>query len=318
MTRSIYVLSYHNPDLDGVASSIALADLLSLTERVHSTPLVLGRYDDETKFISELTQLTLPQIVDECPADGFVYLVDTHHVGLLKGKVPLDRVVGIYDHHPAGDIHAFPNATIVNEPIGAVATLLVERYRDRGAGPAPPLAMALYAAIISNTMNFAAPTTTQRDHDAARWLSQYAEVPPDLARRLLDARSQFGNRPTSDILTANAKTFDCESIKVGISQIEGIGVAGLVGRADLAEDVHSLKASEQAHHAFVSIVDQDSGTTTLYSPDKDTQQLLQIALGVVFDGSVCTIDRILLRKSDLIPPLIAYFKARRSEPTKDS
>ena len=313
MSRPIYILSYENPDLDGVASSVALASLLTFTERLHCTPLVFGGYDDETKFISKLTQLALPQVIQECPSDGFVYLVDTHHVAQLKGKVPLHRVIGIYDHHPGGDIHAFPNARIVNEPIGAVATLIAERYQEAGLKPLPPVALLLHAAIISNTINFAAPTTTQRDHDAAQWLSKYVEVPHDLAQRMFEARSQCIDHTTSEIVTAHAKTFDCASVKIAISQVEGVGLASLLTRDDLVGAVRSLKASERVRHAFLSIVDQANQTTTLYAPDEDTQEMLQTAVGVVFNGAISIVNRILLRKSDLVPPLIAYFKTQRSE-----
>lgn len=306
--KSAYTVSYYNPDLDGVASTVGLADYLAVAEAISCTPLALGAFDAETRFVFGLVKAALPQIVDCCPEDRNVYLVDTHHVLQLKNKVPLDRVVCIYDHHPAGDPSMFPKARITNESVGAVATMLAEMYRNANSKPRDSIAALLYAAIISNTMNLTAPTTTQRDRLASTWLCQLTEIPTDLPRRMFEVKSQHADRTIREIITANAKVFVFGPIKIAISQIEGIGVGELLSRDDLNEALTFLKNNEEAQYAFLSVVDQPKQITLLYAPDKEMQALLSGSLGAVFQGATAQINRILLRKSDLVPSLTSYLK----------
>jgi len=305
-----YVVSYYNPDLDGVASAVALSSLLTATKTLVCTPLALGSCDAETTFVFDLLKLKLPQVVNECPVRGQYFLVDTHHVDQLKGRVPLDRVIEIYDHHPAGTPAAFPRANIRNEAVGAVATLITERFREADVALSTSLAALLYAAIVSNTMNFAAPTSTERDHIAAAFLQKIADIPKDLALRMFEARGQCASRSTQEIVSSNSKTFECGTTRVAISQIEYHGVEALLSRTDLCDALSSLLEAEGTEHAFLSLLDPIDARTWLYACSCDTRDLLCAAIGVEFDGNVSVVDRILLRKLDLVPPIVRFCEGR--------
>jgi len=305
-TVKAYVVSYYNPDLDGVASAVALSDLHRIERTVESRPLILGACDAETELVFRVLNSDLPKSSDTCPDDVAIYLVDTHHVEQLKGRIRLDRVLAIYDHHPGGNLAAFPNATIINESIGAVATLLAEKYRDKAYSISPTIAGLLQAAIMSNTMSFSAPTTTERDRVASEWLSAVAALPKDLPDRMRQARSDVSSRRTLDLLLANSKTFDLGPAQIAIAQIEVSNIDEFLARPDLPDALDHLKGSEGTPHAFVSVVDETAQKTAVFASDRKTLRLLEAALGTAFRDNVARFDRVLLRKSDLVPPLLSY------------
>src|SRR5690242_13997944 len=123
------VTSYRNPDLDGVATALTLARYLNEREGVNARATIVGRLDAETACAFGLIGLAPPEQVQVIPVDHDVYLVDTHHLRQIEGFIEPSRVVGIIDHHPGGDPTAFPRARIINELVGAAATLVAERCR---------------------------------------------------------------------------------------------------------------------------------------------------------------------------------------------
>jgi manganese-dependent inorganic pyrophosphatase len=302
------VTSYKNPDLDGVASSITLSAYLKETKGLSAKPLIFGNLDSETSFVLDLLGLPHPQSVSKCAPTDVVYLVDTHHLKQIDGNVPPESVVQIYDHHPAGDAEAFPNAEIVNEKVGAVATLLAEKFRDENVSLDANLSVLLYAAIVSNTLDFTAPPTTERDHYAADWLSNQAAVPPNLVDQMFQARSNFDALTTQELLSGDYKEFDFSGVKVGISQIEGMGITELLTRPDFEIEIRQLRSHVGADHVFLSAVDIREQKTYLVTDREETQVILSEAVDAEFSAPVAVFDRILLRKSDLIPSLETYLE----------
>ena len=120
-----YVMSYINPDTDGIACTIAMAKLLSLKNE-NWIPVVFGSIGRETLFVLNSLEISIPStdiLLDEVEK---IVLVDTHHKSQLPIDFPYDKVVSIIDHHPNGDEDLFPIADILNQKIGAAASLVAE------------------------------------------------------------------------------------------------------------------------------------------------------------------------------------------------
>ena len=310
--KSVIVTSYKNPDLDGVASMIALADYLATTLKVAVSPIVFGVLDLETIYVLDLLGIGHPRIVSECPHTDTVYLVDTHHLRQIKGTVAPESVVQIYDHHPSGDPDAFPYARIVNEQVGAVATIIAELFRSGSVPVEGKICALLYAGIVSNTLNFTAPTTTGRDLEITQWLYNQSMIPESLAAEMFAARSNYSGKTTDELLARDYKEFGFSGISVGISQIEGVNVKDILFRPELGEEIARLRSKEGANHCFLSLVDISEKKTYLVSDQQETRQILSEAIGATFSNQFAEIGRILLRKSDLIPLLEACLGQRSS------
>ena len=304
MTRQI-ITSYVNPDLDGVASSIVMSVYLKYTRGIEVTPVFCGRLDAETQYILNLFQIPYPESFSSWTADS-IYLVDTHDLKQLKEQIPQHKVVEIWDHHPSGRMEDFPNARLINEEIGAVATLIAEYIKNAAMPLENGLAALLYAAILSNTLNFSAPTTTLRDKDMAHWLLTHTDVPENLAEDMIAARSQFSEVSLRDLVMNNYKEFDLSGVRAGISQIEGAAVSEILQRSELESELATIATETGVPIVFLSLVDVNEKKTFLVAEHDKTREVLTQALGAKFTGHVASFDRILLRKSDLIPALKDY------------
>lgn len=304
-----YVFAYVNPDTDGVCCSIAYAELAERTKNDHFQPLVWGRLNPETRLVLARFGIEPPPVADQLTGDYQVTLVDTHHPRQLPAELDTARVIEIIDHHPAGHPEAFPHAAVQNDEVGAAATLIAERFRAAGLTPSPPVAGLLAAAVVSNTLNLSAPSTSDRDHAVLEWLRPVAPIPGSFVREMFDALSDTSELTTAELLARDYKEFRVGPITVGITQIEATDPTSVIGRADLRDQIRLLAAERaDAEHVFVSVIGLLEHTTTVVSVHPATRDLLTRSLGLEFDADVARVSRILLRKTDFVPGLLALAK----------
>lgn len=239
-----------------------------------------------------------------------VVLVDCHHPAQLPHVGNFDAVSVVIDHHPDGNVAAFPNASIQNEEIGAAATLVAERVIASSllSSLEPPHAALLAAAIASNTLDFVAPSTTDRDHTAFAALAARASPVvslDDLLSAMKEWRQGFLSLTTLKAIEADCKLIETPRGQVAVSQLEGDDARLLADRPDMFDCISELVASTGAVTGVVSLVDTATGTTTLLTEDEHLQRLLMSLDPVPLRPATLVLPFIALRKTHIIPALVA-------------
>ena len=120
-----YILSYTNPDTDGVCSSIAYSIYMA-KKGLNYQVLCAGAINAETQYVLRLLHMDAPLCDVAYDAKKKVVLMDTHHLSQLPHLVNAENVVRVFDHHPGGDDDVFVNATIDNRAIGAAASIIAQ------------------------------------------------------------------------------------------------------------------------------------------------------------------------------------------------
>lgn len=301
------VTSYINPDTDGICSGIAYANYIKHKGKNY-LPVYFGELDKETEFVLKKLEVSSPQKVSTVNEYDEIVIVDTHHVAQLSKEIPLDKVVEIIDHHPDGNPESFPNAKIQNDKIGAACTIIAERMKKENIIPDAKISGLISLAIISNTLNFTAPSTSQRDRDALEWLSGFCEITNELIREMFEARSNVSSVPSRELIKGNLKEFNWGDYKVGISQVEMTDINVIVERPDFLNSLLNVKQSLRLNYIFFTGVNILRRSSTIFCPNQETLNIINKGMG--FDSSKTTfeVDRILLRKTDFIPKLKHFFE----------
>jgi manganese-dependent inorganic pyrophosphatase len=129
--------------------------------------------------------------------------------------------VAVLDHHRLGDLQTASPIPFVVEPVGSTCTLVAERCREHPPEPPPGLAGMLLSGILSDTLVFRSPTTTERDRAAAHWLAGLSRVELlPYGEELLRAGSRIAARPAGEILDADRKNYPIDGKTVSIGQVE--------------------------------------------------------------------------------------------------
>ncbi|KAB1159037.1 hypothetical protein F6X68_09935 [Micromonospora sp. AMSO12t] len=294
------VTSYPDPDTDGVASALGYCALVPGT-----VPVLSGTFNPETIFV-------LRELGMACPLGGSlanaveVVLVDTHDVRQLPDGFPFDRVVEIIDHHPSGDVDAFPQASIQNEAVGAAATLVAERCLRAPWVLSPEVAAALACGIASNTLDFRASSVHERDQVAYAALGCIASPHFNLTAivaGMMVARGALLAGPTAIVIDRDRKRFATSAGDVLISQVEAPHAATLLERPDLLDELRAAAARHGVDVALLNLVDLYLGVSVLVS----TSPAVWLALAPIpltkVSGQVAWAKEVLLRKTHLVPLL---------------
>ncbi len=304
------VTSYVNPDLDGVASGIIYATYLAEQRAVAA---FAGSLNVETTGV--LTHLGIAGDLDADQPDAAVcngiVLVDCHHPAQLPHITDRSDVVLIIDHHPDGDAAAFPNALVQNEAVGAAATLVAERVAaGRPGGGLSRLASShaalLACAIASNTLDFSAPSTTDRDRQMFTALTELAKPDTELDTLLgymRGWRQSFLTATTVEAVNQDVKIVEGQFGRVAVAQLEGDGASGLLARPDLRQAVEGLADLLAVRYVLLSLVDTAAGTTTLVTPNLPVRQALMTLAPELVDEITLRLPFLALRKTHVIPAL---------------
>ena len=301
------VTSYVNPDLDGIASSIVYA-FYKTQKGENYTPVYFGELDNESIFALNYFKFEFPKQVSDVDSFDKIIIVDTHNPIQLSKNINLDKVVEILDHHSDGSPEAFPKAQLQNEKIGAVCTLIAEQFKNEKICVPENIAGLLALGIISNTLNFTAPSTNNRDFEAYEWLKLFVCISEDVITRLFESRSSIDNIESQNVIANNMKEFCWGKTKVGISQIEMINASKLIGRTDFANSLVKVKKDKELDYIIFSGVDILLRKTYIIVPDNDTREIINKGMGYNFNSIEMLVDKILLRKTDFIPKLKIYFE----------
>lgn len=303
IVKPILVTSYAHPDLDGIASAVAYAEFLQKTGR-DAVAGIIGVPQVEADYLFDRLGLARPLTVPD--ADGYdeVILVDASDPAGLEGAVPVGKVIEVIDHRMVHESGAFPNARVQIELVGAAATLIAEKFMLNGARLSKDSAALLYAGIVSNTLNFKAAVTTDRDWTAAAWLNGIAGLPRDFWKEMFVSKSDVSGDKLFRRMRDDFKWFTLGGTRVGIAEIEMIGARVVVTEraAQICEELARIKEERRLDHVFQNTVELEGAQTFLLADDPGTQRLLQETLHVTFTGCVAELPYLLMRKQ-IVPEL---------------
>ena len=83
-------------------------------------------------------------------------------------------VLELIDHHRIGDFETTNPIFILVRPVGCVNTVIWGLYKAADVKPSQAVAGMMLSAIISDTVLFRSPTTTEEDKAAVRELAEIA------------------------------------------------------------------------------------------------------------------------------------------------
>jgi inorganic pyrophosphatase/exopolyphosphatase len=164
-------------DVDALWSGIGLYEIMLITNEQVSLCLSATRWPTITSTMKEwLTEREKTHSITRLstPTDADLFMVDVSDYHYLGLKYPLDRIVGIIDHHMwSQDIRKErlgDKAQI--ESVGSCTTQITELAMQKWIflQLSSQAISGLYCAILSNTLNFQSSVTTDRDRKAAQIL----------------------------------------------------------------------------------------------------------------------------------------------------
>ena len=182
-----------------------------LKSRYRSYPVV----DDENRFVGYVSRF---HVLNQ--HNKKVILVDHNEFSQSVKSIEKADLLEIVDHHRISDIVTSRPIAFRNEIIGSTAAIIASIYFENQMEIPKRLAGLLLGAIISDTLKFRSPTTTEKDRGIAKVLAEIANLDIDaFAKEMFKLTSNISNRAVKDLIRQDIKKFEIDGKKVMIAQV---------------------------------------------------------------------------------------------------
>lgn len=290
------VTSYINPDMDGISLMYAYTEYLRKNGE-SANYYFEGTLKKEVQIILDKFNINLDNI-DDIKDDDEIVLVDTNYLRELSVKVKPEKIVEIIDHHNKEDwIDNYRNISVNIELIGAAATLVAERFKDKNVSISRESAILLYYGIISNTMNLKIKLTSKKDIEIANWLkAQVPEITDEVTKEIFVEKSEIGDNLREEMEVEFKDQF--MSISWSMGQLEVANVCEFLNKyEDKIRNILDVVSKENnVDYISVNCMDIINGYSVIVAYNEATAQLISEATGIKFDNLKARVNELVSRK----------------------
>ena len=147
-------------------------------------------------------------------------LVDHNEFSQSVRAIEKARILEVLDHHRINDFSSTQPVAFRNEIVGSTATIVATIFRENQIPLQPNLAGLLLGALLSDTMAFHSPTTTDKDRQTANILAAMAGLDIDeFAKEMFTVSASTEGRSLYEMINQDVKFYDIRGCKLAISQI---------------------------------------------------------------------------------------------------
>ena len=234
-----------------------------------------------------------------------VILVDHNERSQSVDGLDEAKVIEIVDHHKVGNIDSSEPINIRNMAVGSTNTILYEMYKEAKVLPPKEIAGVMMAGIISDTLMFHSPTTTELDKIAVSELSSICNVEPkEFSSKMFTEASSIKGKTIEELIYSDFKSFNINKYKIGIGQMMVIDIdTALKNKTNYIKTLDELSIEKEFDILLFCITDVfNSNTYILYNNKAQT------ILEAVFDQEKLeqgfVLKGVVSRKKQIIPLLM--------------
>jgi manganese-dependent inorganic pyrophosphatase len=301
------VFGHKSPDTDSTGSPIIWAWYLTEVKTTPATPVLLGEPNTEAAFVLRHWGLEKPAIIADVTADDKVVIVDTNNPAELPPSINEAKIQGIIDHHLlVGGIKTKNPIDITIRPLACTATIMHDLMGDAVVAAAPrSIKGAMLSCILSDTLEFRSPTTTQHDRSVAEKLAIDLGVDmADLATRMFEAKSDVSAFSDAELLRMDSKEYSVAGKELRVSVLETTAPKIVLDRKDsLMASMTDVAKEDGADQVLLFVVDILKEEATLLVPNDLVKQLAEASFGCTVTGDTVVLPGIMSRKKQIIPAL---------------
>ena len=303
---STLVFGHKSPDTDSTGSPIIWAWYLNQIKGVDAAPALLGEPNTEALFMLEHWKLDKPQIIDGVAEGQDVVIVDTNNPAELPDGINAANITGIIDHHKlVGGLETAGPIEIRIEPLACTATIMWKMIGDDMAQMPTGIKGAMLTCILSDTLEFRSPTTTQEDKAIAHALAKDLGVDiADFAGQMFAAKSDVSAFSEAELLRMDSKEYAVDGKQFRVSVLETTAPASVLDRKEaLMAAMPDVAAEDGADQVLLFVVDILNEEATMLIPNDLSKTVAEKSFGASVAGDTVVLPGIMSRKKQIIPNL---------------
>ncbi len=241
-------------------------------------------------------------------------LVDHNEANQAVNGLEEADLLEVLDHHRLGTVNTTTPISFYVSVVGSTSTLVSERMRLARLTPPPDVAGMLLSGLLSDTLVYKSPTTTQRDRAAGLWLAWMAFGVDDAEAKLdaygeelLRAGADVVGRTAEELVSGDFKSFESGRNRFGVAQIEVTSFVPVNDRYDdIRAALNALCQQRGLELAGLMITDITQDTSLLVATGNQ-KYLERLPFSRKAEG-VWDLPGMVSRKKQLLPILLGMLQ----------
>ena len=300
------VFGHKSPDTHSTGSPIIWAWYLNEIKGVKAEAVLLGEPNTEAKFMLDKWSLSMPRVLVKLEADQPVVIVDTNNPAELPDNINDADITAIIDHHKlVGGLETKGPIEIRIEPLACTATLMWKMIGKDMAQAPSAIKGAVLSCILSDTLEFRSPTTTQEDKAIAYDLARDLGIDiPLYAAEMFEAKSDVSAFSDAELLRMDSKEYTVDGTEFRVSVLETTAPRIVLDRKDsLMTSMKQVAKEDGADEVLLFVVDILNEEATMLVPNDRVKGVAEKSFGVKVSGDTVVLPGVMSRKKQIIPNL---------------
>ena len=302
----IKVFGHKAPDTDSTGSAIIWAWYLNEVKGQAAEPILLGTPNTEAAFMLKRWGFSTPDIISNLINDTQVVVVDTNNPAELPSTINNTDIIAIIDHHKlVGGLETKGPISITIRPVACTATIMHNLMGDDATRMPAAIKGVMLSCILSDTLEFRSPTTTDQDQALAEILATDLSLSiPNYSAEMFAAKSDISRFSDTELLRMDSKEYVVQGCKFRVSVLETTSPKTVLDRkASLMAAMPSVAAEDGVDHVLLFVVDILNQEATMLIPDAISKSVAEKSFGVIVTHDIVLLPGIMSRKKQIIPHL---------------
>jgi manganese-dependent inorganic pyrophosphatase len=303
---TIKVFGHKSPDTDSTGSPIIWAWYLTEHRHQPAEAVLLGEPNTEAAFMLDKWALPKPAILTTLEPGVQVVIVDTNNPAELPAGINDAEILQIIDHHKlSGGIETKAPIDVTIKPLACTATVMHNLMGPNASKMPREIKGVMLSCILSDTLEFRSPTTTDQDKRLALDLASDLGIDiPSYAAEMFAAKSDVGRFSDAELLRMDSKEYSVGGKELRISVLETTAPRVILDRkAALMAAMPKVAAEDGADQVLLFVVDILKEEATLLVPNDLVRTIAEKSFGAKVTGDTVVLPGIMSRKKQIIPNL---------------
>lgn len=299
------VFGHKSPDTDATCSAVVWAWYLNHTGQ-KAEARVLGAPSAEALFVLEHWGVDVPPVLDDLPEGTPVVIVDTNNPDELPDGINKADIRAIIDHHKlSGGLETKGPIEVTIRPVAATATLLYQLMDGHGGHAPREIRGLILSCILSDTLEFRSPTTTEVDRRIAGLLARDLGVDiPEYAMQMFAAKSDISSLSDTELLRVDSKGYCVDGVRLRIAVLETTSPGPILARIPgIAAAMEKVAAEDDADQVLLFVVDILREQSVMLTPNDLSRAIAEKSFGIPANGASVTLPGVVSRKKQIVPAL---------------
>ena len=302
----LQVFGHKSPDTDSTGSPIIWAWYLNEIQGIPAQANLLGEPNNEALFMLEHWQLEKPKIISEIAPAAPVIIVDTNNPAELPDAINQADIRAVIDHHKlVGGLETKAPIDITIRPLACTATIMHDLMGADAAKMPRAVKGAMLSCILSDTLAFRSPTTTDHDRALAEALAEELSVNlSEYSAQMFAAKSDVSAFSDVELLRMDSKSFPVGDQTFRVSVLETTAPHVVLARkAALMEAMGRVAQEDNVDQVLLFVVDILAEEATLLVPNEAVKSVAEKSFDVCVDGDSVVLPGVMSRKKQIVPQL---------------